>query len=206
MKPRHLFRAPGLGRQKVDKAGHHRQHCRRRPGPREQRPAEFAQKEDQRHLAGLVGELPSPDPLRIGAAEGALHRDAQAQGVDAKTLSQIELQGLGDAEDLGRDIRCCEMTDRRKHGRNKRLKRHRNLRDEEQGQAGRRSLASPPACPSPALLCLSHPSFAGRGLKMFPICSISWLRPARESHDGCCHVCSARHPAPNVSGSRRPSV
>ena len=54
--------------------GQHRQHGGGRRGPRAHGRAELAQEQDRRRLAGVVGGLPVPGALGVGAAEGGLHR------------------------------------------------------------------------------------------------------------------------------------
>jgi hypothetical protein len=73
-------------------------------GPGEQRAAKFPQEEDERHLAGLIGELPVPSAIGIGATIGALHLKPQTQRVDLEALGEIRLQHFGDGEDRGRGI------------------------------------------------------------------------------------------------------
>jgi hypothetical protein len=82
--------------------GEDRKQRRRRSSTGEQRAAEFPQEEDERHLACLIGELPVPGAVRIGAAKGALHLKPQSQRVDLEVLGEIRLQRLGDSEDRGR--------------------------------------------------------------------------------------------------------
>ncbi len=65
----------------------------------EERTTKFAQEEDQRHFGRLIGKLPVPGAISIGAAKGALHLNAQAQRVDLEALRQIRLQRLGYAQD-----------------------------------------------------------------------------------------------------------
>ena len=43
---------------------------------------EFAQEQNRRRLAGVVGRLPVPGAFGVGAAEGGGHRRAQRRGVD----------------------------------------------------------------------------------------------------------------------------
>ena len=74
----------------------------RRARPGEQRAAELPQEEDQRHLARLIGELPVPGAIGIGAAKGALHLKSQTQRVDLEALGEIGLQSLGHGEERGR--------------------------------------------------------------------------------------------------------
>jgi hypothetical protein len=42
----------------------------------------FAQEEDCRYLAGLIGCLPVPGAAGVGCAEGCFHRCAKDRGID----------------------------------------------------------------------------------------------------------------------------
>ena len=71
----------------------------RRRGFAEKRVAVFAQEQDRRRLAGVIGGLPVPGASRIGGAEGGLHRGAQDAGVDAASAFEIgekKPRGLSD--------------------------------------------------------------------------------------------------------------
>ena len=109
----HLLRAPGMRGQEARHLGEDRQQRRRRASPGEQRAAELPQEEDQRHLARLIGELPVPGAIGIGAAKGALHLEPQTQRVDLEALRQIGLQRFGDSEDRGRGITRRDRNGRR---------------------------------------------------------------------------------------------
>jgi hypothetical protein len=50
---------------------------------------EFAQEQEGRDLASIVGGLPVPGAGSIGAAEGALHRGAQDGRIDAMAALEI---------------------------------------------------------------------------------------------------------------------
>ena len=90
--------------QKARHLGEDRQQRRRGAGPSEQRATELPQEEDERHLARLIGELPVPGAIGIGAIKGALHLQPQTQRIDLETFRQIGLQRFGDGEDSGRRI------------------------------------------------------------------------------------------------------
>nr|WP_235858332.1 hypothetical protein [Cereibacter sphaeroides] len=98
----HFLRAPGMRRQEARHLGEDRQQCRGRARPGQKRTAELPQEEDQRHLARLIGELPVPGAIGIGAAKGALHFEAQTQRVGLEALSEIGLQRFGDGKDCRR--------------------------------------------------------------------------------------------------------
>ena len=90
-----LLRAAGVDREKpgelCEPVGHGvfvgfgREECRR----------VFAQEEDLRGLAGLVGGLPVPGTVGVGSAEGSFHGGAQVARLDA-------LAALDEREDAGR--------------------------------------------------------------------------------------------------------
>ncbi len=113
LEPLHLLRAPGMRRQEGCHLGEDRQQRRRRADPGEQRAAKLPQEEDQRHLARLIGKLPVPSAISIGAAKGALHLKPQTQRVDLKPLRQIGLQRFGDGEDSRRGIARWNRNGRR---------------------------------------------------------------------------------------------
>jgi hypothetical protein len=140
--------------------------ARRRASPGQQRAAEFPQEEDKRHLARLIGQLPIPGACRIGAAEGALHLEAQAQRVDLKALRQIGLQRLGHCEDRGGRIRQDRNNDRRQHGRDQRLERHQNTSGWGNWQSRRRSRAAF-QLPLPQPASASRISILGRAVVDF---------------------------------------
>ena len=62
----------------------HGEHGLGRTGAGAHRAAEFAQEQDLRRFAGLVGVLPHPGAVGIGGAEGGLHRRAQGAGCRAR--------------------------------------------------------------------------------------------------------------------------
>ena len=109
----HFFRATGMRRQKPRHLGEDGQECCRRAGTGNKRAPEFSQEEDQRHLARLIGELPVPGTISIGAAEGTLHLEAQTQRVNLEALGEIGLQRLGNGEDRRRGIRRRNKNGRR---------------------------------------------------------------------------------------------
>ena len=99
--------------QEVGHLGEDRQQRGRRAGTGEQRAAELPQEEDERHLARLIGELPVPGTISIGAAKGALHLKPQTQRVDLEALGEIGLQSFGHGEDRGRGIARWNRNGRR---------------------------------------------------------------------------------------------
>ena len=103
-----------MRRQEACHLGDERQKCRRRTGPGQKRAAEFPEKEDERHLAGLIGELPIPCAIGIGAAKGALHLKPQTRRVDLEALGEIGLQRFGHAQDRSGRIEARDRGDRRK--------------------------------------------------------------------------------------------
>ena len=88
-----------MGGEKARDLRQHRQRGGRRPGFAEKRVAVFAEEQDRRRLAGVVGGLPIPGAGRIGGAEGGLHSGAQDAGVDAASAFEIgekKPRGLSD--------------------------------------------------------------------------------------------------------------
>lgn len=90
--------------QKARHLGEDRQHRCSRTGPGQERTAEFPQEKDECSFARLIGQLPVPGAIGIGAAKGALHLKPQTQRVDLEPLRQIGLQRFGDGEDCRRAI------------------------------------------------------------------------------------------------------
>ena len=99
--------------QKAGHLGDDRQHRTRRASPGQQSPSELPQEENQRHLARLIGKLPVPGAIGIGATKGALHLKPQTQRVDLESLGEIGLQCLGNGEDRRRGIRKQNRNGRR---------------------------------------------------------------------------------------------
>ena len=95
LEPHTLLRAAGVDREKpgelCEPVGHGvfvgfgLEECRR----------VFAQEQDLRGLAGLVGGLPVPGTVRVGSAEGSFHGGAQVARLDA-------LAALDERQDTGR--------------------------------------------------------------------------------------------------------
>ena len=78
-----------------------RQRRSRRAGLAEKRLAVFAEKQNRRRFAGVIGGLPVPGAGRVGGAEGLLHSSAQDGGVDAVSLLEMgekKPRGLGEVE------------------------------------------------------------------------------------------------------------
>ncbi len=69
-------------RQQSDDARQHGKPCSRRVGLAEQRLSVFAQKQDRRDFARLIGGLPIPGACGVGGIERAFHRAAQERSVD----------------------------------------------------------------------------------------------------------------------------
>jgi hypothetical protein len=92
-----FFRTARLRGQPGAKPGQHVEHRRRRTRAGAHRAAKFAQEHDLRGFERLVGLLPHPGAVGVGAAEGGLHYGAQGTAVDRAAL----------AEQLGE--KCCGM-------------------------------------------------------------------------------------------------
>ena len=89
-----------MGGKKARDLGQHRQHGGRRRGPRAHGRTELAQEQDRRRLAGVVGGLPVPGAVGVGAAEGGLHRRAERRRIDALAAFEMGkkmLRGLASA-------------------------------------------------------------------------------------------------------------
>ena len=89
-------------RHQPDDLGELRQDRLRRAGFAEKRLSVFAQHEDGRDLACLVGRFPVPRAGGVGSAECGFHRAAQHGGVDRLTAFEVRQKKL-----CGRDDRRC---------------------------------------------------------------------------------------------------
>ena len=139
---------PGVGRQEPGNFRKLRQDCRRRPGFAEKCIAVFAQEEDGRRLAGIIGGLPVPSAGGIGRAEGGLHGAAQRGGVDTLTAFQMRQQQTGSGENAGRGLSVMVERKRRGGGCRRGCGNHVHrgfLGRASQDQAGQRSLSTAPA-------------------------------------------------------------
>ncbi len=90
-----------MGREQPGNLGQHRQHGGGRSRPRLHRRPEFAQEQDGRRLAGLVGGFPVPGAGGIGSAEGRFHRRAENAGIDALPALEMGKKPPGRAGDGG---------------------------------------------------------------------------------------------------------
>ncbi len=63
--------------------------CSRRCGLTEKRFSVFAQEEDCRDLACLIGRFPVPGAAGVGCAEGCFHGCTEDRGVDALTAFEM---------------------------------------------------------------------------------------------------------------------
>lgn len=100
--------AAGVGGQQPGDPGQQRQCRRRRTGCAQQRRAVFAQKQNRRRFASLVGGLPVPSACGVGTIEGAGQGVAQQGGVDPSALFEMgqevarrPMDGLGRVGDDG---------------------------------------------------------------------------------------------------------
>ena len=78
--------------------------------PRAHGRTEFAQEQDRRRLAGVVGGLPVPGAFGVGAAEGVLHRGAEHGASMRRPRSRWgrRPRGLGDARGLVAGVGATE--------------------------------------------------------------------------------------------------
>ena len=135
-----LFGTAGVRGLKAGNLGEQRQCACWRAGFAEKRLSVFAQKQDGGAFANVIGGLPIPGAIGIGAAEGSIHRDAERGRVDALTLFKKRKELTGGAGERRRGNNLC-------HGE--------NLGRAGTGQAGRRSLfdrtgSNPSRQPSPS--------------------------------------------------------
>ncbi|CEG06714.1 hypothetical protein BN961_00084 [Afipia felis] len=94
-----FLRAARVRRHQAGDLDELRQDRRRVAGFTEKRLSVFAQKEDGRGFAGVIGRLPVPCAGGVGSAEGSFHRAAQRGGVDALTAFEMWKEELRCGED-----------------------------------------------------------------------------------------------------------
>ena len=132
----------------------------RRVGFTEQRLSVFAEEEDGRRLAGVIGRLPIPGTGGVGGAERGFHGGAQDRSVDALAALEMWEEMLGGGDDRAggvgtvarRQLRGLVGRDRRK------VVHEGKPRESGNGRAGRRSLSdrtgsNPFRQPSPSQRC-----------------------------------------------------
>jgi hypothetical protein len=97
-----LFGAAGVRRQQAGDLRQGGEPRSRRRGFAEKRLSVFAEEEDGRGLAGVVGGFPAPRARGVGGVESGLHRSAQDRGVDALAAFEMAEEVMGRREDGGR--------------------------------------------------------------------------------------------------------
>src|SRR3546814_5958879 len=96
-----LLRSPCVGGKKVGDLCQHGQGCGRRSGFTDKRISVFAQEEDRRDFAGLIGRLPVPCTCRVGGAECRLHGGSQNRRIDTLAVIEIGKQSLRGQKNRG---------------------------------------------------------------------------------------------------------
>ncbi len=109
-----LLRAAGVGRQQRRDLAQHGE--LRSDRARQQGGAEPAQEQQLRDLARLVGVLPAPSALRVGAAAGVLHGSAQRARVDRSAAREVRQEALGSREQRRGGRRARDGGYRRRNG------------------------------------------------------------------------------------------
>ncbi|WP_255607776.1 hypothetical protein [Methylosinus sp. Sm6] len=97
-----LFRATGVCRKEAGDFRECGKPCCRRRGFAEKRASVFAEEQDGRDLAGVVGRFPVPGAGGVGCAERRFHRGAQDRGVDALAAFEMTEKVMGGRNDSGR--------------------------------------------------------------------------------------------------------
>ena len=163
-----LFRAARVRRQQRRDLRQHGEHR----GGRARAPAhaapEFAQEQNRRRFAGVIGGLPVPGAIGVGAAKGGGHHRAQGRGVDGvATRERIEERMRRSHERCGNIGRIRRSSGHGRAG----GRRHEHIHGGDLGRAGwdepaGRSLWTPTGSnPSRPVLCLSlelRPTSPGR--------------------------------------------
>src|SRR3546814_9535353 len=78
-----------VGGKKVGDLCQHGQGCGRRSGFTDKRISVFAQEEDRRDFAGLIGRLPVPCTCRVGGAECRLHGGSQNRPINPLAVIEV---------------------------------------------------------------------------------------------------------------------
>ena len=94
-------RTPRMRRQQAADLRQRREPRRRSSGFAEKRMSVFAQEQDGRGLAGVIGRLPVPGAGGVGGAEGGFHRRSQGGGVNALAAFEMRQELAGGREDGG---------------------------------------------------------------------------------------------------------
>ena len=138
-----------MGGEKSRDLGQHRQQGGGRRRSRPHGGAKFAQKQDRRRLAGIVGGLPVPGAIGVGTAESGFHGCPERRCIDA--LAALEM-GKNDPRGMNQRVGCRRSGRRdrerrgRKGGRVSGSVRHEgNLGRAGTGRTEGRSLSIPPA-------------------------------------------------------------
>ena len=110
-----LLGAARMRRQETGDPGEGGKPCRRRRGFAEKRLSVFAQEQNGRRLAGVIGCLPVPGAGRIGSVEGRFHRGAQHGSVDALAAFEMGKQEIGGGKNGRRRAKRRGRIDRVEH-------------------------------------------------------------------------------------------
>jgi hypothetical protein len=140
-----LFGAAGVRRQQAGDLRQGGEPRSRRRGFAEKRLSVFAEEEDGRGLAGVVGGFPAPRARGVGGVESGLHRSAQDRGVDALAAFEMAEEVMGRREDGGRR---GDGRDRSGHGQDG--VHEGDFQESGNGKARRRSLSTTRTQPVPA--------------------------------------------------------
>jgi hypothetical protein len=101
-----LDRAPRVAGEQPRHPGEHRQQRGGRSGARRHGAAVLAQEQHRGRLAGVVGALPVPAALRVGGADGVLHRGAKDRRIDRLSALEGGQQQPGGVDEGGGAGRC----------------------------------------------------------------------------------------------------
>ena len=129
--------AAGVSREKAGDLGQGGKAQSRRVGFAEQRLSVFAEKEDGRGLAGVIGRLPVPGARGVGGAESRFHGGAQDRGVDALAALEMWEELLGGGDDRAGGVGTMDR--RRRRGRVRRDRR----KVVHEGSLGRAGMGEP---------------------------------------------------------------
>ncbi len=105
--------AAGVGGEKAGDLGKGGKPGCRRVGFTEQRLSVFAEEEDGRRLAGVIGRLPIPSARGVGGAESRFHGGAQDRGVDALAALDMWEEPVGGGDDSAGHVGMMDSRQRR---------------------------------------------------------------------------------------------
>ena len=151
-----LRRTPRMRRQKVGDFRQRERPAAGEPDLRKKRTSVFAEEQDGRRLAGVIGRLPVPGAGGVRRAEGGFHRRARGRGVNTLAAFEMRQQQAGRREDWLLEVRVGgKRSGAQQAPPIREIMFMGKPRGERDGRAARRSLSTAAAQTRPGLTCLS---------------------------------------------------